>query len=79
MEQLLLVASCDSPAGIGASLRTDTRTHKGQHTDGWTGRRDIGNSILDNVCEYKKLEKTSIKKLCPLNIDKDLVLKSCLN
>ena len=26
MEQLLLVTSCDSPAGIGASLRTDGRT-----------------------------------------------------
>ena len=37
MEQLLLATSCDSPAGIGASLRTDGRTH----------RRDIGNSILD--------------------------------
>ena len=30
-EQLLLVTSCDSPAGIGASLRTD-----GQRTDGQT-------------------------------------------
>ena len=35
MEQLLLVTSCDSPAGIGASLRTDGR--------------DVGNSILDYV------------------------------
>ena len=26
MEQLLLVTFCDSPAGIGASLRTDGRT-----------------------------------------------------
>ena len=26
MEQLLLVTSCDLPAGIGASLRTDGRT-----------------------------------------------------
>ena len=42
MEQLLLVTSCDLPAGIGASLRTDGRT------DGWTDRRDVGNSILDN-------------------------------
>ena len=25
MEQLLLVTSCDSPAGIGASIRTDER------------------------------------------------------
>ena len=33
MEQLLLVTSCDSPAGIGASLRTH--------------RRDVGNTILD--------------------------------
>ena len=42
MEQLLLVTSCDSPAGIGASLRTDALT-----TDGWTHRRDVANSILD--------------------------------
>ena len=49
MEQLLLVTSCDSPAGIGASLRTDT----GQWTThGWTHRRDVGNSILDNNHEY---------------------------
>ena len=41
MEQLLLVTSCDSPAGIGASLRTHVRTY------GWTHRRDVGNSILD--------------------------------
>ena len=41
MEQLLLVTSCDSPAGIGASLRTDERT------DRWTDRRDVGNSILE--------------------------------
>ena len=35
MEQLLLVTSCDSLAGIGASLRTDARTH--EHTpDGHT-------------------------------------------
>jgi hypothetical protein len=40
MEQLLLVTSCDSPAEIGASL-SDRRT------DGWTDRRDVGNSILD--------------------------------
>ena len=35
MEQLLLVTSWDSPAGIGASLRTDARTHA-QRTDGQT-------------------------------------------
>ena len=49
MEQLLLVTSCDSPAGIGASLRTHGRTDgrtDGQ-TDGWTDRRDVANSILD--------------------------------
>ena len=45
MEQLLLVTSCDSPAGIGASLRTHVRTYG--RTDGWTDRRDVGNSILD--------------------------------
>ena len=44
MEQNLLVTSCDSPAGIGASLRT----HAQRITDGWTHRRDVGNSILDN-------------------------------
>ena len=42
MEQLLLVTSCDSPVGIGASHRTHA-----QWTDGWTHRRDVGNSILD--------------------------------
>ena len=49
MEQLLLVTSCDSPAGIGASLRTDKRTNERTdgRTDGWTDRRDVGNSILD--------------------------------
>ena len=37
MEQLLLVTSCDSPAGIGASLRTDNaRTTHAQKTDGHT-------------------------------------------
>ena len=35
------MTSCDSPAGIGASLWTDERT------DGWTHRRDVANSILD--------------------------------
>ena len=43
MEQLLLVASCDSPAGIGVSLRTDGRTH-GRTNTGWTDRRAIQNS-----------------------------------
>ncbi len=42
MEQVLLVTSSDSAAGIGASLGT----HNGL-TDGWTDRRDVGNSILD--------------------------------
>ena len=45
MEQLLLVTSCDSPAGIGASLRTHARTD--DRTDGWTDRREVGNSILN--------------------------------
>ena len=43
MEQLLLVTSCDSPAGIGASLRT----HNARTDTGWTDNRDVGNSILD--------------------------------
>ena len=47
MEQLLLVTSCDLPAGIGASLRTDRRTDG--RTNGRTHRRDVGNSILDNL------------------------------
>ena len=39
MEQLLLVTSCDLPAGIGASLRTDgQRMHNGR-TDGRTDVR----------------------------------------
>ena len=46
MEQLLLVTSCDSPAGIGASLRT-----LNGRTNGWTDRRDVGNSILDTSNE----------------------------
>ena len=51
MEQLLLVTSCDSPSGIGASLRTHARTDA--RTDGWTHRRDIANSILDdNLLTY---------------------------
>ena len=52
MEQLLLVTSCDSPAGIGASLRTHGRMHTGR-MDGWTDRRDFGNSILDSC--YKNV------------------------
>ena len=31
MEQLLLVTPCDSPAGIGASLRTHARTNGRMH------------------------------------------------
>ena len=46
MEQLLLVTSCDSPPGIGASLRTDGQ-RTDERTDGQTDRRDVGNSILD--------------------------------
>ena len=38
MQQLLLVTSCDWPAGIGASLRTDGRTdgRTNERTDGHT-------------------------------------------
>ena len=55
MEQLLLLTSCDSPPGIEASLRTDGRTD--ERTDGWTHRRDVGNSILDlgNVIHHQKV------------------------
>ena len=51
MEQLLLVTSCDSPAEIGASLRTHTGTDELTDglTNGWTHRHDIGNSILDST------------------------------
>ena len=34
------MTSCDSPAGIGASLRTHGLTN------GWKHRRDVGNSIF---------------------------------
>ena len=51
MEQLLLVTSCDSPAGIGASLWTDERTPD----TGWTHRRDVGNSISDDSRLWRKL------------------------
>ena len=47
MEQLLLETSCDSPAGIGASLWTHELTNG--LTNGWTDRRDIGNSVLDFI------------------------------
>ena len=40
MDQLLLVISCDSPAGIGASLWTHARTN-----NEWTDNL-YGNSIL---------------------------------
>ena len=61
MEQLLLVTSCDSPAGIGASLRTDARTD--ERTNGWTDRRDVGNSILDlQYTQYGFIRNTV--KLC---------------
>ena len=49
MEQLLLVTSCDSPAGIGASLRPHNGNTTDGLTNGWTDRRDVGNSILDLV------------------------------
>ena len=50
MEKLLLVTSCDSPAGIGASLRTHGLTN------GWKHRRDVGNSILDMIYNLKDME-----------------------
>ena len=42
-----VVTFCDSPAGIWASLRTHVRTDG--RTYGWTHRRDVGNSILDEL------------------------------
>ena len=59
MEQLLLVTFCDSPVGIGASLRTDTRTHK--RTDRRTHRREGENSDLD--CALMLNEKEIFKNL----------------
>ena len=69
VEQLLLVTSCDSPAGIGASLRTH------EWTNGWTDRHDVGNSILDvdgNVVIFSKfggrrrIQIFSSQKVTPL-------------
>ena len=65
MEQLLLVTSCDSPAGIGASLRTDERTTDNGHRTpdtGWTHRRDVGNSILDMKRKWLWFNEYGIKK-----------------
>ena len=59
MEQLLLVTSCDSPAGIGASLRTHEQRTDGR-TDGWTHRRDVGNSILDLI--WKPFQAVLVQK-----------------
>ena len=56
MEQLLLVTSCDLPAGIGASLQTD------ELTDGWTDRRDFGNSILDFTFNTMKFHLARFEK-----------------
>ena len=36
MQQLLLVTSCDSPAGIGASLRTHAQPTHAQRMEGQT-------------------------------------------
>ena len=44
MEQLLLVTSCDSPAGIGASLRTDGRTDAKRE-----GRTDVTLEIVFQI------------------------------
>ena len=55
MEQLLLLTSCDSPAGIGASLRTHNGRTNGR-TDGWTHRRDVGNSILDISLKFDQTQ-----------------------
>ena len=64
MEQLLLVTSCDSPAGIGASLRTDGRTDERTdgRTNGWTHRRDVGNSILDII----NISITKLSLICTM-------------
>ena len=44
MEQLLLVTSCDLPAGIGASLRTDGQ--RTTHTRTTDGRTDVEVEIV---------------------------------
>ena len=41
MEQLLSVTSCDSPAGIAASLQTDAQTQRGTE-----GRTDVEVEIV---------------------------------
>ena len=45
MEQLLFVTFCDSPARIGASLRTDTRT-EGRTDTRTEGRTDVEVEIV---------------------------------
>ena len=45
MEQLLLVTSCDSPAGIGASLRTGERTN-GRMNERMDGQTDVTLEIV---------------------------------
>ena len=52
------------------SLRTDARTDGRTHT-GWTDRRDVGNSILDN-----KTEKTLAFKTARKNDMTDIKYKS---
>ena len=46
MEQLLLVTSCDSPAGIGASLRTDGRTNARTNERTPDGQTDVTLEIV---------------------------------
>ena len=60
MEQLLLMTSCDSPAGIGASLQTDAQTQERTH------RHDIGNSILDEkkTCVENKALQLLLLTFC---------------
>ena len=58
-KQLLLVTFSDTTAGIGASFRTDARTH-GRRTDGGrTDRRGSRNSYLDSTNFLTKISHST--------------------
>ena len=55
LEQLLLVTSCDLPAGFGASHQTDERTNERTNgrTDGQTEGRTENLPILQDFVPYR--------------------------
>ena len=68
MEQLLLVTSCDSPAGIGASLRTH------ELTDGRTnGHTDVTLETVFKMCHIGYVHL--LKNLFQIDIDRYLTKK----